>query len=108
MTDEPLDRVREDISVHIFSVSAGMVGVCLTVIGIIRLIIASHDIKTWSDDLLAVDAILFLVACLTAYSAMRSRSTQSARTLEGVADVVFAAALLLMVAICGLIVYSVV
>ncbi len=31
--------LEADISVHIFSVSAAMVGVCLTVIGLIRIVI---------------------------------------------------------------------
>jgi hypothetical protein len=34
--------LEEDVCVHIFTVSAAMVGVCLTVIGLIRVIITNY------------------------------------------------------------------
>jgi hypothetical protein len=42
MEEEPHEqkvRLEEDISVHILTVSAAMVGVCLTVIGLLRVVI---------------------------------------------------------------------
>jgi len=38
MSESPPD-LDEDICVHIFSVSATLIGVCLTVIGIIRVVL---------------------------------------------------------------------
>jgi hypothetical protein len=35
----PDNHLEEDISIHIFTVSSAMVGVCLTVIGLIRVVI---------------------------------------------------------------------
>lgn len=50
-----------------------MVGVCLTVIGLIRVVITLGRADTLADDLLAGDALLFLVSCLLSYWALRSR-----------------------------------
>jgi hypothetical protein len=99
--------LEEDICVHIFTVSAAMVGVCLTVIGIIRIVITIRHADTIADDLLALDAVLFLVSCLAAYFALRTRSTQRMHRLERFADVVFILALVIMVFVCGLITYAV-
>ncbi len=63
-------HLEEDICIHIFTVSAAMVGVCLTVIGLIRVVITFGKIDTIADDLLAGDAFLFLLACLLSYWAL--------------------------------------
>lgn len=44
-------NLEEDISIHIFSTSATMVGVCLTVIGIFKLLFQFKPIETIGDDL---------------------------------------------------------
>ncbi len=53
------NHLEEDISIHIFTVSSAMVGVCLTVIGLIRVVITFGKADTVADDLLAVDASSF-------------------------------------------------
>ena len=60
----PENHLEEDISIHIFTVSSAMVGVCLTVIGLIRVVITFGKADTVADDLLAADAFLFLISCL--------------------------------------------
>ena len=95
--------LEEDICIHIFSVSAAMVGVCLTVIGLIRVIISVRPIDTLADDLLALDALFFLCSCLCAYWALRMRSRRRIHCLERMADGSFIMGLILMVAVCGLI-----
>ena len=100
--------LEKDISIHIFSVSAALVGVCLTVISVVRVIITATKINTVVDDILAADALLFLTSCLLAYWAMRSRTEKRMRLVERVADTVFIAGLLLMAIVCGLITYAIV
>jgi len=39
-----------------------MVGVCLTVIGLIRVVISLGTVDTLADDLLAADSLLFLIS----------------------------------------------
>jgi hypothetical protein len=106
---EPMPRIKmnkpleEDICIHLFSVSAAMVGVCLTVIGIIRVVISVQQIDTLADDLLSVDALFFLCSCLCAYWALRMRNSRRIHFLERIADGAFILGLILMVAVCSII-----
>jgi len=99
--------LEEDISIHLFSVSASMVGVCLMVIGLIRVVISTQKIDTLADDLLLVDALFFLCSCLCAYWALRMRSIRRMHRLEKIADGAFVMGLILMVAVCGIITYAI-
>src|ERR1043165_127571 len=94
-------ELEEDICIHIFTVSSAMVGVCLTVIGLVRVVI------TLADDLLAGDALLFLVSCFVSYAALRSRRAPRMRRLERIADSVFILAMIVMVAICAFLTYAI-
>ena len=98
---------EENISIHIFSVSAAMVGVCLTVIGLIRVVITLGKGDTVADDLIAFDAVLFLTATMLSYTALRSRTTRKMKYFERIADWVFITAMTLMVAICAFIAYAI-
>ena len=84
-----------------------MVGVCLTVIGLIRVVITLGRIDTIADDLLAADALLFLVACLLSYWALRTRSIRRMHRVERIADSIFITAMILMTAVCGLIAFAI-
>ena len=99
--------LEADICVHIFAVSAGMVGVCLTVIGILRVVISTRKAETFADDLLAADAFLFLVSCFLSYWALRTRSERRMHRVERWADSIFLLALVLMVVVCGSITYAI-
>ena len=73
--------LEEDICVHIFTVSAAMVGVCLTVIGLIRIVITLQKTNTLADDLLAGDALLFLTsACFPIGPYARGKSAACTRS----------------------------
>ena len=100
-------KLEGDICIHIFTVSSAMVGVCLTVIGLIRVVITLGRADTLADDLLAIDALLFLASCLLSYSAMRSRSFRRMHQIERAADFVFIVAMIVMTAICAFITYAV-
>ena len=100
-------HLEEDICIHIFTVSSAMVGVCLTVIGLIRVVITLGKIDTLADDLLAADAFLFLVACLLSYWALRTRSVRRMHRMERFADAIFILAMVLMTAVCAVITYAV-
>ena len=99
--------LEEDICIHIFTVSSAMVGVCLTVIGLLRVVITIRKIDTVADDFLAFDAVLFLISCLSSYWAMRTKSHRRMHRVEAFADRIFIAALILMVGICGMITYAI-
>lgn len=82
----PLDR---DICVHIFSASAVMLGVCITVIGILRVVISIRKADLIGDDLLAINAMVYLLSCLLSYWALRTRNVQRNHTLERISDAAF-------------------
>jgi Kef-type K+ transport system membrane component KefB len=100
-------HLEQDICIHIFTVSSAMVGVCLTVIGLIRVVITFGHADTLADDFLAGDALLFLVSCLLSYWALRSRSVRRMHRLEKIADAIFIVAMIGMVIICALITYTI-
>jgi len=100
-------HLEQDICIHIFTVSSAMVGVCLTVIGLIRVVITLGRADTLADDLLAGDALLFLISCLLSYWALRSRSLRRMHRLEKIADGIFILAMIGMVIVCALITYTI-
>ncbi|PYL22635.1 MAG: hypothetical protein DMF37_11735 [Verrucomicrobia bacterium] len=104
---DPDNHLERDICIHIFTVSSAMVGVCLTVIGLIRVVITLGTADTLADDFLAADALLFLVSCLLSYWALRSRGLRRMHRLERIADGIFIMAMIGMVVICALITYTI-
>jgi hypothetical protein len=108
MTADPDRTTERELNVHIFSVSAQLVGICLTVLGLFRVMTRLQGVSRIADDLLALDAIAFLTACVLAYASLRSRARPQRRALERVADVCFGVALVLMTAVCMLIAWELV
>lgn len=100
-------QLEADISVHIFSVSAALVGVCLTVIGLIRVITSSSKVNTLVDDFLAIDAVIFLASCVLSYWALRTRSLYRMYRVERMADAIFLIGLFLMVLVCSFVAYAI-
>lgn len=105
-SDKRKIQFEEDICIHIFTVSSAMVGVCLTVIGLVRVVITLGKADTLADDLLAADAFLFLLSCLLSYMALRSRGFRRMHRIERAADATFILAMLVMVTICGFLTYA--
>ncbi|WP_224982894.1 hypothetical protein [Geomonas agri] len=108
--DRNLNResyLEEDISVHIFTASAAMVGVCLTVIGLIRVFTSMRKIDTLADDILAATSLAFLISCILSYWALRTRKHRRMHKIERIADGVFIFGLLLMVIVCGIITFTI-
>ncbi|WDS37990.1 hypothetical protein [Pseudoxanthomonas sp.] len=100
-------RVRqldEKICRLICPISAAMVGVCLTGVGLLRVAVAVEHKSTLADDLLSLDAVIFLVATLVSYFALRTQVRN--HRLEQVADVAFITAMVLLTIACPLITYS--
>ena len=106
--DPSRDPLDSDLAQHIFSASAGMIGVCITVIGLFRISDRLKHLSTIGDDLLAVDALAFLMSCTLAYVTLRTRARHRRYRLEQWADGIFLVALAVMAIICGLIAYELV
>lgn len=82
-----------DLSGLILPTSATMAGVCVTVIGIFRLVHAG-SIGFYVDKLLAVDCVLFVVCSVISFYSVRI--VGRARQLENLAESLFLVGLILL------------
>ncbi len=105
----PAGRARaldERICRMICPIASAMVGVCLTGIGLLHLATGVGAPAGIADDLLAIDSLLFLVATLASYMALRTLPNRRLHRLERTADAAFIAAMLLLTAACFVITYA--
>jgi hypothetical protein len=100
------ERLEEDVCIHIFTASSALVGVCLTVIGLFRVTAQLQQAVFFGDDLVALDAVLFLLSCGLSYWALRTRTRRRRYKVEQLADGLFLIALCLMALICALVAYE--
>ncbi len=99
-------RLDEQTCRLICPIASAMVGVCLTGIGLLHVAVSMRQQGTLADDLLSADALLFLIATLTSYFALRVPSHVRPHALERIADSTFIAAMLLLTADCFVITYA--
>ena len=85
----------------IFSVSAGMIGVCLTCIGLVKVVAKGQDFQTICDRLIVVDALLFGAAAWMAFRCMHALLKGQVLLAQRVVDWVFLLALAMMIIVCG-------
>jgi hypothetical protein len=95
------------LCVQLMSVSAGMVGVCLTVLGVFKLLRHFKGAGSLADDLVAIDSLLFVAVCILSYGGIRTASRRWQQRLERAADLCFLFALALMAVICGIIAWAI-
>lgn len=62
---------RNNLSHHILPTSAQLVGVCMTVISVVKLLHLDHG-SSALDILLVLDTVFFLISAMLSYTAMRS------------------------------------
>lgn len=90
LEQERLEELKEyDISIHIFTVSSTMVGVCLTVIGILNVLGSVKKFNIYTDNMLSVNALLYLISCFVSYASIRTKKSTIKRNLEKIADTIF-------------------
>lgn len=92
-----MDPRQENVAHHILPTSATMIGVCMTVISIVKLLHIGPS-GTWIDKLLAVDSLTFLASVVFSYVSMRNGAFVR---LEKYADLSFMIGLLGMT-LCAL------
>jgi hypothetical protein len=84
----------------LFSVSSGMVGVCLTAVGLIGVLKSLRRTESIIDELLTFDALVFLAATVMYFALLRRRRKVQNRWLDHVADATFFLALALLLVAC--------
>jgi fumarate reductase subunit D len=95
-----VEKREESISYHIFTVSATLVGVCFTVVGLLNISKALTKVQTLLDEFITITAIFFLVSCVLSYIAIRTMERKRRYKLEKIADGIFLFGLSLIVVIC--------
>jgi len=83
--------------IAVLSVSSGMVGVCLTAIGLIGIMKRLNRVETLVDELLAIGAVLFMIAAILSFLAMRTRLGKTWRGCVRTLDLLFCLGLVLVV-----------
>ncbi|MCW1922563.1 hypothetical protein OKA05_08350 [Luteolibacter arcticus] len=102
------DRCQErDIAAHIFTTSSVMVGLCLTIISVVRSLPKPGQIQTAVDDLIAIGAMVFLLACFLSYAVLRSRHLRRMHRVESLADGVFLLGLTILAVACAMFVWTI-
>jgi hypothetical protein len=96
----------EDICVHILTASSVMVGVCLTVVGILRMVIKLRSENVTGDDLLSINAMLYLLSALLSYWALRTRNRKRNHRIAYAADGVFIAGMIFTLINTGFITWA--
>ena len=91
-----------NLSQHILTTSAQLVGVCLTVISLLKIMPAGH-VSLLLNKFLAIDALLFTASTVMSYAALR---TAQADYLEKYADQLFMLGLLELAACAVLLAFE--
>ncbi len=92
-----IDTKRDAHLLAVLSVSSGMVGACLTAIGLIGIVKSLNKVETIVDDNLAVATLFFSLASTLSFVGMRTRIGRRRKRLIRVLDVIFCLGLFLVV-----------
>jgi hypothetical protein len=103
--ESPEEQARAEERLHshrltLFSVSSGMVGVCLTAVGLIGVLKSLRRTESIIDELLTFDALVFLTATALYFALLRRRRRVNHRWLDHIADATFFLALALLLLAC--------
>jgi len=91
-----MSSTKSNLSQHILPNSSMMIGVCMTVISIIKLI-GIHNGQHRIAELLAFNSLTFMLSALLSYFSMRDNATEHrSQQMEKFADLIFMIGLLLM------------
>ncbi|NJD35166.1 MAG: hypothetical protein FIA96_10100 [Betaproteobacteria bacterium] len=91
------------LSSHILPTSATMVGGCMTVLSIAKLL-EERTRRGIVDETMAFDSLIFMFSAIFSYLSIRS--SRQAERLERIADLAFMGGLMLMVAAAFVLAYE--
>lgn len=92
---------NKDVAEHIFSGSTTMIGVCITIISLFRIMKINRE--TLVDEIVGVDALLFIFSCFLSYLCLRNSELKN---VENIADAFFFIGLIVLLAAGFIIVFS--
>ena len=89
------------IASYVFSGANTMVGVCITVITLFR--VMKTGLQTYADEILAFDVSLFIIASILSYAVLRKDEN---KRLEKWADIFYYAGMIIMFFVGLIIIYT--
>jgi hypothetical protein len=109
MSNRIVIRTRNDsLASHILPVSGTMIGVCATLIGLVKLAESRHG-SSHVDEYAAIAAVTFLTSALTSYLSIRwSDRTRLSVLIEQIADTIFLCGLVAITLVATLFAYEVI
>ena len=109
MSDRLSIRTRsEALASHILPVSATMIGVCVTLIGLVKLAEEKHG-SSHVDEYAALVSVMFLTSALTSYLSIRnSHRPRLSVWIEQIADLIFLGGLIGITLVATLFAYEVI
>jgi hypothetical protein len=105
----PDDSLLERAFMHqrtLFATATAMVGVCLTAIGLILVVEKLSRLRVLSRVVLGIDSLVYLVAALLSFIAMRSHVRGRWSRLHPIADVAMLSGLIGTVVVCLTLVFT--
>jgi len=98
----------ETLASHILPVSGTMIGVCVTLIGLVKIAQARHG-SSHVDEYAAIAAVTFLASALTSYLSIRcSNRPRLSTRIERAADLIFLGGLVGITLVATLFAYEVI
>src|SRR5215467_9270856 len=108
MSDRRVRMRSETLASHILPVSATMIGVCVTLIGLVKLAEAKLG-SSHVDEYAALVSIMFLTSALTSYLSIRySQRPRLSVRIEQIADLIFLGGLIGITLVATLFAYEVI
>jgi hypothetical protein len=92
----------------LLSVSAAMVGVCLTAIGLVSVIEALHKVEAMVDEMLAIGTLIFSCVTLLSFLGIRTQIRRKFGPYVLVLDTLFCLGIFLMVGASFVLAYLVI
>ena len=92
----------------LLSVSAAMVGVCLTAIGLVGILKQLHKLEVIIDDMLAIAALLFVGCSFLSFLGIRTQIRKKWQSFSITVDVLFCLGLLALVSASMLLTWAVI
>jgi UDP-N-acetylmuramyl pentapeptide phosphotransferase/UDP-N-acetylglucosamine-1-phosphate transferase len=99
MSDDRETR-NHDHRLTLFSVSAGMVGVCLTGVGLIGVVKGIRNVESSVDEILTISALFFLLSTALYFFKLYHADQSKRTTIDYAADGMFFFSLALLLVAC--------
>ncbi len=96
---------NRDVLLRLLSVTASLAGLCMAALGFMEAGSPEASLRTYADEVIAFDALLFVVCVYLILWALRTIDVRRAYVLGRVVDWVFLAALTTMLVAAAYIVY---